>query len=168
MLFQNRTYCVTWFCILPLPCVQSTLAPHQKKKLNKLKRTGLNWTVFFYVNIIDTILILYMLKLKLSHYTPWRHLRGRRYSSYSFSTSAQDVDERSASRPGRALTPGKAPPVPIVQEAGWAPEPVWTQRLEEKSSCLCQRSNLDRPVVQSVVRHYTDWPTTARFVHIPD
>jgi hypothetical protein len=26
------------------------------------------------------------------------------------------------------------PPVPIVQEAGWAPEPVWTQRLEEKSS----------------------------------
>jgi hypothetical protein len=34
-----------------------------------------------------------------------------------------------------ALLPlGKGPPVPIVQEAGWAPEPVWTQRLEEKSS----------------------------------
>jgi hypothetical protein len=33
-----------------------------------------------------------------------------------------------------ALYPrGKEPPVPIVQEAGWAPEPVWTQRLEEKS-----------------------------------
>jgi hypothetical protein len=29
------------------------------------------------------------------------------------------------------LPPGKGPPVPIVQEAGWAPEPVWTQRLEE-------------------------------------
>jgi hypothetical protein len=27
---------------------------------------------------------------------------------------------------------GKGPPVPIVQEAGWTPEPVWTQRLEEK------------------------------------
>jgi hypothetical protein len=27
----------------------------------------------------------------------------------------------------------KDPPVPIVQEAGWAPEPVWTQRLEETS-----------------------------------
>jgi hypothetical protein len=26
------------------------------------------------------------------------------------------------------------PPEPIVQEAGWAPEPVWTQRIEEKSS----------------------------------
>jgi hypothetical protein len=34
--------------------------------------------------------------------------------------------EWSASRPGRALAPGKGPPVPIGQEAGWAPEPVWT------------------------------------------
>jgi hypothetical protein len=58
----------------------------------------------------------------------------RRYSSYSFTTSAVDRGELSASLPGRALPPGKGPPVPIVQEAGWAPEPVWTQRLEEKSS----------------------------------
>jgi hypothetical protein len=57
----------------------------------------------------------------------------RRYSSYSFTTSALDGGEWSASRPCRALTPGKGPPVPIVQEAGQAPEPVWTQRLEEKS-----------------------------------
>jgi hypothetical protein len=57
----------------------------------------------------------------------------RRYSSYSFSTSALDGGEWSASRPGRALLPGKGPPVPNVQEAGWAPEPVWTQRSEEKS-----------------------------------
>jgi hypothetical protein len=35
--------------------------------------------------------------------------------------------------PAALLSPGKGPPVPIVQEAGWAPEPVWTQRLEEKS-----------------------------------
>jgi hypothetical protein len=34
----------------------------------------------------------------------------------------------SASRPGRVL-----PPVPIGQEAGWASEVVWTQRIEEKS-----------------------------------
>jgi hypothetical protein len=51
------------------------------------------------------------------------------------------------------------PTVPIVQDAGWAPEPVWTHRLEEKSYCLCQGSNLDRPVVQPVARHYTDWAT---------
>jgi hypothetical protein len=35
--------------------------------------------------------------------------------------------------PAALLPPGKGPPIPIVQEAGWAPEPVWTQRLEEKS-----------------------------------
>jgi hypothetical protein len=35
--------------------------------------------------------------------------------------------------PAALLPPGKGPPVPIVQEAGWAPEPVWTQRPEEKS-----------------------------------
>jgi len=31
----------------------------------------------------------------------------------------------SAARPGRTLPPGKDT-VPIVQEAGWAPGPVWT------------------------------------------
>jgi hypothetical protein len=41
--------------------------------------------------------------------------------------------EWSASRRGRVLPAGKGPPVPIGQEAGWAPEPVWTQRLEEES-----------------------------------
>jgi hypothetical protein len=55
------------------------------------------------------------------------------YISYSFTTSALDGGEWSASLPGRALPPGKGPPVPIVQEAGWTPEPVWTQRLQEKS-----------------------------------
>jgi hypothetical protein len=35
--------------------------------------------------------------------------------------------------PAALLPPGKGPPVPIVQEAGWAPEPVWALRLEEKS-----------------------------------
>jgi hypothetical protein len=61
----------------------------------------------------------------------------------------------SVSRSGRALSQGKGPPVPIVQETGWAPEPVWTQRLQKKKSFrLCQGSNLDRTVVQPVARHY--------------
>jgi hypothetical protein len=89
------------------------------------------------------------LKLKMSHYTPRRR-------SYSFSTSALDRGELSASRPGHALALGKGSPVPIVQEAGWAPEPVWIQRLQEKSFYLCRGSNLDRPFVQPVARHYTD------------
>jgi hypothetical protein len=52
----------------------------------------------------------------------------RMYTSYSFTTSALDGGEWSA-----LLPMGKRPPVPIVQEAGWAPEPVWTQGIQEKS-----------------------------------
>jgi hypothetical protein len=70
-------------------------------------------------------------KLKLSHYTPRRRLGERKYSSCSVSTSALDGGEWSASRPDRALAPGKGSPVPIVQEAVWAQEPAWTQSLEE-------------------------------------
>jgi hypothetical protein len=61
--------------------------------------------------------------------------------------------------PAVLLPLGKGPPVPIVQEAGWAPEPVWTQRFWGKG--LCPGSNLDRLVVQSVARHYTAWATPA-------
>jgi hypothetical protein len=54
------------------------------------------------------------------------------YSSYSFTTSAIDGGEWSASRPGLTLYPVKRPQVLIGQEAVWTPEAVWTQRLEEK------------------------------------
>jgi hypothetical protein len=79
----------------------------------------------------------------------------RRYSSYSFLTSALDGVSGQCHHQPR-FTPGKGPPVPIGQEARLTPEPVWTQRLEGKSSCLCLGSNPNRPVVQSVVRHCTD------------
>jgi hypothetical protein len=47
------------------------------------------------------------------------------------------------------FTPGKGPAIPIAQDAGWAPWPVWTQRLEEKSF----GSAWDRtPFVQCVVK----------------
>jgi hypothetical protein len=72
-------------------------------------------------------------KVKQSRYTPWRSLEEMRYSSYSFMTSALDGCEWSASCPSRALPPGTGPLVPIAQEAGWTPEPVWIQRIEEKS-----------------------------------
>jgi hypothetical protein len=57
----------------------------------------------------------------------------RRYSCYSFLTSSLDGVEWSAPRPCRALPPGKRPHVPILQEAGWASEPFWTQTIQEKS-----------------------------------
>jgi hypothetical protein len=53
-----------------------------------------------------------------------------------------------------ALYPrGKDPRYPL-NEAGWAPEPVWTQGLEEKSSAPVGDWT---PIVQPVVRHYTAW-----------
>jgi hypothetical protein len=74
-------------------------------------------------------------------------------------TSALDGVSGQRDAPAALYTLGKDPSVPIGQEAGWAPEPIWTQRLVEKSFRFCPGSNLDRPVVQSVVRHYTDWAT---------
>jgi hypothetical protein len=80
-------------------------------------------------------------------------------------TSALDGGEWSVSRPGRASPPGKGPPVPIVQEAGCTPEPVWTQ-VRGKILCPCRESNLDRPVVQPVVRHYTAWATLVPAIRV--
>jgi hypothetical protein len=101
-----------------------------------------------------------LLLLKLFHYTPRRRLGKRMYSSYSFLTSALNGGEWSRPR----FSPGKGPPVPIVQEVGWAPEPVWTQRLKKKSFRLCWGSNLDRPVIQPVDRHYTAWATRLTYI----
>jgi hypothetical protein len=75
----------------------------------------------------------FLKKVKQSRYTPWRRMGERRYSSYSFSTSALDGVSGQRHAPAALLSPEKEPPIHIVQEVGWAPEPVWTQRLEEKS-----------------------------------
>jgi hypothetical protein len=71
-------------------------------------------------------------------------------------------DESSAPRPGRALPPGKGPPVPCGQETWWAPELVWTQRLEEKSFVSPENR---APNVQSVVSYYTDWATPLQAIY---
>jgi hypothetical protein len=84
--------------------------------------------------IFSNLLILFSIIIKASMYR-YHHAGAkgeRKLGSNSLLTSALDVGEWSASRPGRALPPVKEPPVPIVLEAGWAPESVRTQRLEEK------------------------------------
>jgi hypothetical protein len=61
---------------------------------------------------------------------------------------SQKSKEPNSVTPRPRFTLRKGYPVPTVQEAGWAPELAWTQRLEEKSFA----SAGDRtPVVQSVV-----------------
>jgi hypothetical protein len=61
-------------------------------------------------------------KVKQSHYISWRHL-GKRYSPYSFLTSALEAvcGQRHDPAP---LYPQERTPVPIGYETGWAPEPI--------------------------------------------
>jgi len=65
-------------------------------------------------------------------------------------TTALEGGDGSASRPGRSLPPGKDP-VPIVQEAVWAPGPVWTG-----AGNLAPPQEFDPRTVQPVARRYTD------------
>ena len=60
-------------------------------------------------------------------------------------TAALEGGEWSAARPGRTLPPGEDP-VPILQEAGWAPGSVWTGGKSRPH----WDSILDRPVRSSV------------------
>jgi hypothetical protein len=55
--------------------------------------------------------------------------------------------------PRPRFTPGKG--LSTGQEAGWAPEPVWTQRLEKKILCLCRGSNPGHPVHTRILY----WPS---------
>ena len=61
-------------------------------------------------------------------------------------TAALEVGEWSAARPGRTLPHGKDP-VPLVQEAGWAPGPVWTDAENLVPTGI---RSLDRPAHNSV------------------
>jgi len=64
--------------------------------------------------------------------------------------------EGSASRPGRSLPPGKDP-VPIVQEAGWTPGPVWTG-----AENLATPPGFDPRTVQPVILTELPGPPTVR------
>jgi hypothetical protein len=100
-------------------------------------------------------------KVKQSRYTPWRRLGERRYSSYSFTTSALDRGEWSVSRPGCAFTPGERTPGTHCT-GGWVgPRAGLDTEVKRKILCPCRASNPDRPIVQSVVRHYTAWAIPA-------
>jgi hypothetical protein len=65
-----------------------------------------------------------------------------------------------------ALNPGKGPPVPIVQAAGWASEPVWTQRLEEKSFASSGDRSLiapGRPVCSQTL-YWLSYPSSCQHI----
>jgi hypothetical protein len=97
-------------------------------------------------------------KVKLSRYMIWRHMGGEEEKLLFILNLGTRWWWVVYVTPRPRFTLGKGPPLPIVQAAEWAPEPVWTQRLEEKYSASV---GVLAPVVQSVVSHYTDWATPA-------
>jgi hypothetical protein len=81
----------------------------------------------------------------------------RRYSAYIFLTPVLDWVTGQHHALVALYPRRKNPGVAIGEEVGWQPEPVWKDRLEEKSSLASagDRTLIVR-VVQSIVRHYTD------------
>jgi hypothetical protein len=93
-------------------------------------------------------------KEKQSRYTPWWGLGGEKYSSYSLLTSALDGGEWSESRPDCVCPWEKTSGTHCT--GGWVgPRAGLHTEVSEKIPCPCRGSNPVRPVVQSVVRHYT-------------
>jgi hypothetical protein len=100
-------------------------------------------------------------KVKQSLYTHHGGAWGeRRYSSYSFTTSALDGWVVSIT-PRPRFTPGERTPSTHCT-GGWV-GPRASLDTEARGKILCPRrgSNPDRPVVQPVVRHYTAWANPA-------
>jgi hypothetical protein len=83
-------------------------------------------------------------KVKLSRYTPWRHVGERKESSYSYLTSALDGGEWSASRPSRDLPLGKGPQYPLNTRLG-GPRAGLDAGARRKILCPCRGPNPDRP-----------------------
>jgi hypothetical protein len=77
-------------------------------------------------------------------------LGGEEYSSYSFTTSALDGSECSASRPGRAFTSGERTPGTHCTRGWVGPRAGLHTDARGNILCLCRGSNPDRPVVQPV------------------
>jgi hypothetical protein len=65
---------------------------------------------------------------------------------------------------------GKGPPVPTAQEAGWAPELVWTQRLEEKSfaSAAIKPRSPGNPVCSQTLYWLSDPGSQIKMHHLQE
>jgi hypothetical protein len=93
-------------------------------------------------------------KLRQSRNTPMRRRGERRYSSYSFSSSALDGGvsgqrHAPASLYPRARTPG-------TRCTGGPQRGSGHRGYRKKILCFCRGLNLDRPVGQPVARHCSD------------
>ena len=93
--------------------------------------------------------------LKCSHYRPGVAQRVGRGIALLFHDRGTRREWMVSSTPRPHFTPGKDP-VPILQEAGWAPGPVWTGGKSRP-----HRDSITD--LQPVVSRYTDWATRSTF-----
>jgi hypothetical protein len=100
-------------------------------------------------------------KVKVSRYTQWRRMGKRRHSSYSYLTSAARWGWVVSVTPRPRFTPGKRTPG-THWIGGWVGLRAGLNAgAGRKILCPCRGSNLDHPIVQPVIRHYTAWATAA-------
>jgi hypothetical protein len=101
----------TWYYLLQPCALHGVLTTMHRQQ--KLSRRTLGKVRITFFKIIKS-------SPATRHEGAWEE---RKYSSYSLTNSVLDGGEWSASRPGRALPPGKGPPISILQEAEWAQSP---------------------------------------------
>jgi hypothetical protein len=98
-----------------------------------------------------------MFTLKLSHHTPQRRLSGEEIQLLLTLLPGTRRRGVVSATPWPHPSPEERDPqYPLYSRPGGSQELVWTQRPQEKSSCLCRGSNPDRLDVQSITRHYTN------------
>jgi hypothetical protein len=108
-------------------------------------------------------------KAKQSLYTPWRRLGGKEVQLLLIHDLGTRWGGWSASRQGSAFTPGARTPGTHLTGDWVGPRAGLDTEVRGKILCPCRGSNPHRPVVQPVVRHYTDWanpaPTKNTYLH---
>jgi hypothetical protein len=100
--------------------------------------------------------LFFSLRFLQSHNTPWSRRLEEEVQLLLIHDFGTRWGEWSASRHGRALPQAKDPNTHWT--GGWVGPSAGldTEAREKKILCPCRGSNIARPVVQAVVRHYTD------------
>jgi hypothetical protein len=115
-------------------------------------------------NVTFMYLFYIPVKKKLSHYTPWRHMGGEEVWLLLILNLSTRWGWVVSVTPQSRFTPGERTPGTHWIEGWVGPRTGLDAGARRKILCPCRGSNLDRPIIQPVVRRYTAWATAA---HIP-
>jgi hypothetical protein len=107
-------------------------------------------------------------KVKPSRYTPWRRMWGEEVQLLLILNLGTRWGWVESVTPRPRFPPGERTPG-THWIGGWVgPRAGLDAEARRKILCSCRGSNLDRPIVQPIVRHYTAWATAVRIWSISD